>query len=339
MRRCWPLLVAVLGLIASSEADEPARKYRVVTPKDDGIIATGINVRGEIVGFEWVEKADEPDIVSQEPFFARGQEITFLPRLKGYTATFPAALSDDGLVVGRASKPAPFGVPVHLRNQAFLWDAEGGIRGLGALEGDSASFACDVTRDGRRISGYSVGEGRKRACVWERDGESWKGVPLPHETQLGSNVVAMSDDGRHVAAVVGNVPCLWTRDEAGSWKREVIGEADSLVPRDVNNAGLVVGLRYTNDGRTHAVIWSRTGGIVQLEKPEGYVRSEANAVNNAGAVVGMVDGPNGSDIGPNAFVYEGGRLRLLDEGGPNFAAATAINDRGEVTGVLEKPEP
>jgi probable HAF family extracellular repeat protein len=68
------------------------------------------------------------------------------------------------------------------------------------------------------------------------------------------------------------------------------------------------------------------------------VRSEADAVNNDGVVVGMVDGPNGSKIGPNAFVYEEGRLRLLDEGGPAFTAATAINDRGQVAGVLEKEE-
>ena len=50
----------------------------------------------------------------------------------------------------------------------------------------------------------------------------------------------------------------------------------------------------------------------------------------------MVDGPAGSKIGPNAFVFEGGRLRLLDEGGPSFTYATAINDNGQVAGVMEE---
>ena len=50
----------------------------------------------------------------------------------------------------------------------------------------------------------------------------------------------------------------------------------------------------------------------------------------------MIDGPGGSKIGPNAFVYESGRLRLLDDGGPDFTAATAINDLGQVAGVVEK---
>jgi hypothetical protein len=52
----------------------------------------------------------------------------------------------------------------------------------------------------------------------------------------------------------------------------------------------------------------------------------------------MIDGPNGSKVLPKAFVFEGGRLRVLDEGGPNFAAATAVNDRGQVTGVMEKDD-
>ena len=35
------------------------------------------------------------------------------------------------------------------------------------------------------------------------------------------------------------------------------------------------------------------------EKPKSDVKSEANAINNAGVVVGMVDVPNRSPIGPN----------------------------------------
>ena len=82
---------------------------------------------------------------------------------------------------------------------------------------------------------------------------------------------------------------------------------------------------------------ARRGRSNSKSRP-GYVRSEALAVNNEGVVVGMVDGPGGSDIGPNAFVYDKGRFRLLDEAGPAFVSATAINDRGQITGVFEKEE-
>jgi uncharacterized membrane protein len=325
-------------LAASAGADEPARKYEVVSPKDDGIIATGINRRGEVIGFEWVEEKETPGVISQMPFLAKGKSMTRVPLLAGYTATFPAGLSDDGLVVGRVSKAAAPGVRVHLRNQAFLWDARNGIRGLGALKDDAASFASGVSSDGRLISGFSVGPDRVRACVWQRDGEGWLGMAMPHEFQLGSNTVAISNDGKNVTAVDGVVACLWSREGSGPWTRRVIAEPAALVPRAVNNAGTVVGLRYTPDGNTHAIVWSRDAGLKVLDEPEGYVKAEANAINNEGVVVGLIDGPNGSKTGPNAFVYERGKMRVMTEGGPAFTSATAINDRGQVAGVLEKDD-
>jgi uncharacterized membrane protein len=338
MHRVWLLIVVVSGLSALSRGDEPVKKLQVVTPKADGIIATGINGRGEIVGFEWVEEKERPGVLAQVPFLARGKEMTYLPLLATYTATFPAALSDDSLVVGRVSKPAPLGAAVFLRNQGFVWDARTGIRGLGALAGDSASFACGISRDGRRISGFSVGEGRIRACYWDRDGEGWKGTPLPQAGRLGSNVIPISDHGKFLAGVDGVDPCLWSQEPSGQWTRQVIGDAGALIPRAVNDSGTVVGYRADGDGLTHAIVWTRAEGCRPIVEPAGYVRSEANAINNAGAVVGLVDGPGGSKIGPNAFVFEAGRLRLIDEGGPAFISATAINDQGQVAGVLEKDE-
>ncbi|SIN78252.1 hypothetical protein SAMN05444166_0818 [Singulisphaera sp. GP187] len=338
MRRFRWLAFGLMGLASSVQADEPAKTYQVLSIKDDGIIATGINARGDVVGFEWLEDKERPGVLDQAPFYAKGRQITYLPLLKGYTATFPAAVSDEGLVVGRVSKPAPPGVRVPLRNQAFVWEASRGIIGLGALKDDVASFATDVSSDGRRISGYTLGENRLRACVWDRDGDHWNGTALSHENRLGSNVVAISDDGTLVTAVDGVVPCLWTQSPAGEWTREVIGDAGSLVPRAINNAGTVAGVRFTADGMTHAVVWTREQGIKPLEKPDGYVRSEASAVNNDGVVVGMVDGPHGSKIGPKAFASRNGRLHLIDEGGPFFTAATCINDRGQVAGVVEKEE-
>src|SRR3954467_2324024 len=82
MRRVSVLfLLLVPGLPRLTGADEPVKKYQVVTPKDDGIIATGINNRGDIVGFEWIEEKARPGVVDQVPFFARGKHITYLPLL------------------------------------------------------------------------------------------------------------------------------------------------------------------------------------------------------------------------------------------------------------------
>ena len=332
------IVMAAIALQTDAVRDEPVTKYRLVTPKDDGIEAVALNGRGEVIGFEWVEQKNQPGVIAQVPFYARGKTLITLPLLAGYTTTQPAAISDTGLVVGRAGKPAAPGQKVHLRNQAFIWDEMAGIRGLGALQDDSASFACGVTRDGTCVSGVSIGDGRARACVWERAGDAWKGTALPQAGQISSQVVVISDDGRYVASIDGAVPCLWTRNDTGSWSREVIGEPGSLAPRAVNNSGIVVGLSPTSDGLTHAAIWKRGVGIIRRKEPKGYVRSEASAINNAGVVVGMVDGPAGSAIGPNAFVYEKGRLRVIDECGAAFVTAKAINDAGQVAGVLDKEE-
>jgi len=334
MRRAWLIGVAAVILSWQAQGDEPKKKYQIVSPRDVGINATGINGRGDIVGFQWVESKKDPGVIDQVPFFASGKTITYLSPLAGYTAAFPAAVSDAGMVVGHVSKPAPPG-RVPLRSQAFVWDPKTGMHGLGVLADDLISYARDISADSRRISGYSVGENRVRACIWDRDGAGWKGAALPHTSNLSTDVVAMSDNGKLVASEAGGRPCLWSERDSGGWSQEFIGGPGSLAPRSVNNAGMVVGIRHTLDGLGHAVIWSRGQGPKQLEMPAGYVRSEACAVNNEGVVVGMVDGPPGSKIGPDAFVYEAGRLRLIDEGGPLFSSATAINDRGQVTGILD----
>jgi uncharacterized membrane protein len=326
--------VATVILSWQAQGDEPRKKYQIVSPRDVGINATGINGRGDIVGFEWIASKEFPGVTDQVPFFASGKTITYLPPPKGYTAAFPAAVSDDGVVVGHAGKPAPRG-QVPLRNQAFVWDAKTGMHGLGVLADDVVSYACDISADSRRISGYSVGTNRVRACIWDRDGAGWKGAALPHTSKLGTNFVAISDNGKLVASVDGDKPCLWSRLDAGVWSQEFIAGPNSIAPRAVNNSGMVVGVRHTLDGLVHAVIWSRDQGLKQLEVPARYVRSEANAVNNEGVVVGMVDGPGGSKVGPDAFAYEAERLRLIDEGGPLFSSATASNVCGQVAGVLD----
>ena len=339
MRIVRVFAIVAAGLVSPAAAEEPAVKLEVVTPKARGIIATDLNERGDMVGFEWVEEKGLPGVISQAPFYARGQDVTYLPLLEGYTSTFPAAVSDEGLVVGRASRPVKVGVRVPPVNQAFAWDAASGIRGLGAADGDWSSFATGVTRDGRRISGISVGPERVRACLWERDGDGWRVEVLPHASRLGSNVVAISGSGDYVAAVDGEVPCLWSRDAAGGWTREVLGPIASLIPRAVNDSGMVVGLKHDGQGCTHAVIWSRQGGLETLREPEGFERSEAAAVNNAGVVVGMVDGPAGSETGPRAFVYRDGRMSLIaTDHGPSLEAATALNDHGQVAGVVGDDE-
>ena len=339
------LALACLIPLPFAVGDEPPTRYEVVTPKPDGIIATGLNDRGDLVGFEWREDPQHPGVIGQDPFYARGGRQIWLPLLPTYTSTFPAAVSDAGLVVGRASKPGTTRFRVPLQNQAFAWTEADGIRGLGTFPGDFASFASGISRDGATICGASVGDGQVRPCVWDRvdagTDATWRVTALPQVERLASTIVAISDDGKHVAGLDGTTPTHWSRPSRAAdaaWARETIGTSTAIHPRGVNDAGTVAGTAHPHDGSTHAVTWTRADGIRPIPEPAGYARSEANAINNAGAVVGMVDGPHGSPLPPRAFVCEAGRFRLLDEGGPAFAGATALNNRGQVSGVFEADE-
>ncbi len=49
-------------------ATEPATTYQVINIKDDGIIATGINAHGEVIGFEWLEEKERPGACSIRRF-------------------------------------------------------------------------------------------------------------------------------------------------------------------------------------------------------------------------------------------------------------------------------
>lgn len=333
-----------LALLAVTAAASPVRSedkspYRLVTPKSEGIIATGLNGKGDLIGFEWAEEPDRKGVIEQVPIFAGGgKDPVRIPLLKGYTATFPLAISDGGTVVGRSSKPGRSGERIPLRNQGFIWDREKGIRGLGVIEGDWSSIATAISADGSVIAGYSVGDNQVRVCVWEKDGAGdWKARALPKTGQMSSQVVAMSPDGRHVATLDGPFPCLWTRSEQG-WSRKDLGGPGAMAPRSVNNAGVVVGLRLPSDGSQHAVIAAPGKTIADLELPKGFVRSEAASINNKGEVVGWADGPPGSDLGPRAIVWVGGKPRLLDEFRSMMSSATVINDAGQVSGIIEKDE-
>jgi len=342
MTRFGSLLLPLLLASSSLHAQAPFPRIDVIATKADQIVVTSMNGKGDWVGFEWREETKHPGVISQVPFFSSKGQQTDLPLLKGYTATFPAAVSDDGLVVGRVSRPptrnAKAKAGVVPLNQAFVWTHNSGIQGLGMLKDDVASVACDVSSDGRRISGFSLGENRLRACIWEREGQGWRAGPLPQEAQLGSNTVHLSDDGNSAAAVDGTVPVLWKRDEQGKWWREVIGSSGSMIPRGLNNASVVVGIRHSNQGTTDAVVWMRGKGLETIKLPAGYTRAEASAVNNFGIIVGLIDGPAGSDVGPNGFVSFDGQTKIIKEDSAYLSSATCINDQGQVAGIVESLE-
>jgi probable HAF family extracellular repeat protein len=94
----------------------------------------------------------------------------------------------------------------------------------------------------------------------------------------------------------------------------------------VNDSGDVVGWSSVYDGGSRAVLWRRDGTVVDLTAKTGL--SGVTDLDNAGRLVGVVrpDGMNGYP----ALWYRGRLTVLID----TYGTASAINDRGEITGYL-----
>jgi hypothetical protein len=86
------------------------------------------------------------------------------------------------------------------------------------------------------------------------------------------------------------------------------------------------------------VIRTRDHGCARIQEVSGYIQSEAVDVNQQGVVVGTTDRKGEHGLEPRAFIYEKGKMRLIDEGGPNFTSANAINNARQVTGTFERDE-
>jgi len=100
-------------------------------------------------------------------------------------------------------------------------------------------------------------------------------------------------------------------------------------PRDMNNAGQVVGKGHTSEGDYHAFIWDETYGILDLGTLGGE-SSSASAINELGHVAGNSETESGDT---HAFLWDpfNGMRDLGSLGGDSWASA--INDCGQVAGT------
>ncbi len=310
--------------------------------------ALAINASGEMFGMR--EVVDESgNVFSQENFYFDGQKTIKPPLLEGFTNIELAALSDTGLVVGYVSRPIghPDGSLA-----GIVWDAKSGkLTRLMPVQGDTACQAQDISADGQRITGYSNGSepARLRPCVW-----SWNQASMSWEVETLSvlqdynpytmtSQVMISPDGARVAAciTVQEYPnsqfdsSLFMWEKLGEeWKRRLVSD-EQMAIRDMNNQGEIAAIYTGKTGRDPCFI-DASGKLTLIGTFAGDVSGEARGINAAGTVVGFSDDPNGPEGGPQAFVWNAGKSRALKlPEGTVYSSAFAINDRGQIAGLLD----
>jgi hypothetical protein len=309
-----------------------------------------INEPLEMIG---TRELTDAGISTSKSFLRRGSEEFEIPIPKDFTNVEACALSDNGLVVGYVSRA--FGA-VGGSVKAFVWDSRSNVQmSLPPLESDIVCHAQDISADGKRITGYSIGNEppRMRPCVWDWQEKTKSWIPQelpsiePNNPFLQTAHVIISPDGKRVAAsiteeqvsqfVFNSSLFVWEHTEDGKWKRTKVSDEQPKL-RDMNNQGTMVG-SVKKDEITRACIIDLQGNITLIELLSGDESSEAYGITNSGVVVGLSDDPPGASGSPQAFIYLNGVVSPLALSPETVtSAAFAINQDGVIAGYLLESE-
>ncbi len=295
--------------------------------------ATDIDDAGRVVGFSQVSG---PSPLNHAFFYASGT-MTDLGS-PGFVST-AAGLNNSGQVVGRV-----FSLTTS-QGHAFLHD-RGTLTDLGTL-GGANSFAAGINASGQIVGASEVTTGGPDNAFL------YAGGRMTNLGTLGGNysqAYGINDAGQVVgfSNITNNIrrhAFLWengTMTDLGTLGGTALGGRHSQA-RGINASGQVVG--FSQDvggmGYHHACLFS--GGTITDLGTLGGDESEANALNDAGLIVGASD-LNGHTV-RHAFVHWQGAMYdlntalapLLSNGiTPGFTSLTtalAVNADWQVVGI------
>jgi probable HAF family extracellular repeat protein len=238
--------------------------------------------------------------------------LAALPILPGGNNAKAFWLNNRGQVAGfsenGASDPTCTpGTPSQvLRFEAVIWGANGEIRELKPLAGDTVGFAWGINDNGQAV-------GSSGLC---------SNTSIPAQNPAGAHAVLWESDGSpidlgHLEGVPPGVYNLAT---------------------SVNDIGQVVGFAQSSDGTQHGFLWTKDTGMQDLGGFPGAVNGTGppccNTINNSGEIVGFSLDAN---FNMRALVWHGKTPvdlnTLIPADSPWYLqAANSINDGGVITG-------
>jgi len=195
---------------------------------------------------------------------------------------------------------------------------------LGTLEGPCCSSATAINNRGDIVGQSNVGPPMSAAHAF-----LWRAGHMSDLGTLGGNN-SFATDINDRGDVVGYSDTASGLMHAFLWRDGQMVDlgtlgGDTSLATAVNDRGEITGLSFASAFELHAFLW-RDGVMSDLGTLNGgFARAED--INNRGQVVGdsSVDGMNSVPV-----LWQRGTITALSEG---FGDATAINDRGQVTGL------
>jgi len=267
-----------------------------------GVISPGFDVtRGRVA----INSAAEVAATGQsgnmlEAYFLNNNgQTTWLPPLQGGTSSSAMAVNNSKEVAGYSTGVVPGGFGGSTVNEAVLYNTQGQPTDIGNLGGTSQAT-------GLNDSGQVVG-----------DSTTGTAFNSPTHAFLYNKSGPPIDLG-------------------------TLGGSDSYATA-INDSGQIVGYSATStssNSPTHAFLLSGNGPLKSsddLGVPAGYTNSYATAINGKGQIAGYatksITGPYGiPETVTEPFLYSNGQWIDLGNLGGTDAAATGINDSGEVVG-------
>ncbi|MBX3422078.1 MAG: hypothetical protein KF752_11045 [Pirellulaceae bacterium] len=306
--------------------------------------ALAISVSGAVIGSREVTDIDAA-IFRMQYFFCDDRRCTDMPIPAGFTNVEACALSDNGVVVGYATRPVG---DSRGSLRALIWEiAQDHVTLLPCAEGDSACHAQDICSDGSRITGYTTGPERLRPAIWTRNSQAdqWQIEVLPTRAEfnpyLMSSSLRISPDGRWLAGCcthevfdssIDSDLYVW-RQSDGKWQQRLLHQQQMYVT-DINNRGEVVGSLLDGQYRQPCLVLP-SGDLQMLELLPGDAGGEARGINENAQIVGWSDDPVGPDGGPQPCLWDAaGKVTALEFSEIPFGMAYGINDHGQICGLI-----
>ena len=306
------LQILASALLVASTTAQAAPTTRWTATELTGMTVLDVNGQGKVVGYRVT--AESP---SQATVYSAGAYTDLVPASAGLSRV--ESISDNGRMVG-----AVYGAVGQERWVEFT--GNGGTRAITpTFVGTSRVWI----NDRADVAGnYEPAPGQWRAFVTHADGTGFPVGPLSgqvHEINNQGTVI-----GYHYNEFAKNRDFVVTRDGASQYLTSLGGTASYA--RDINDRGQIVGWSdLYQDANHHATLYEN-GVLHDLGTLDGVGDSEANAVNEAGQVVGVSDRAGG---GSHPFLYENGVMKDLGSLGGARAWAKSINNLGQVIGYSE----